>query len=275
MNQHTIQTKIFLVGCPRSGTTLLQSLLAAHPEIASFPESHFCSAIFVPRSPKRQKLNLASKFAWARLEEFLGKIGKQEMKQYLPKFGLFPSQYAHSFIKILDILTQQQNKSIWLEKTPGHLRYINYLEKWVKDAKFIHIIRNGADVVASLFEVTHQYPDIWNGAWDIDRCIQQWISDVKLSQSYSHQGNHTLVKYEMLVENPQLVLTEICEFIGVKFTENMLLDYRAVAKQVSLTNETWKASATQGIKNANSHKFYQVFDETQRQYILEKISSIS
>jgi hypothetical protein len=35
------RTRLFLVGCPRSGTTLLQSLLAAHPQIASFPESHF------------------------------------------------------------------------------------------------------------------------------------------------------------------------------------------------------------------------------------------
>jgi hypothetical protein len=33
--------RIFLVGAPRSGTTILQSLLAAHPEVISFPESKF------------------------------------------------------------------------------------------------------------------------------------------------------------------------------------------------------------------------------------------
>ena len=36
-----IKDRIFIVGCPRSGTTLLQSLLAAHPQIHSFPETHF------------------------------------------------------------------------------------------------------------------------------------------------------------------------------------------------------------------------------------------
>ncbi|MGK7921572.1 MAG: sulfotransferase, partial [Trichodesmium sp.] len=202
MNQHKIKTRIFLVGCPRSGTTLLQSLLAAHPDIASFPESHVCPAIFLDRSPKRQKFRLVSKFAYGKLEKFLREISQEEMKQYLPKFGLFPSQYAYSFIKILDILTEQQNKTIWLEKTPGHIRYINYLEKWVKNVKFIHIIRNGADVVASLFEVTNQHPKVWSGGWNIDKCIQQWIEDVSLTQSHLSKSNHTLVEYEKLVENP-------------------------------------------------------------------------
>ena len=260
------------MGCPRSGTTLLQSLLAAHPQIASFPESHFCRAIFVERSLKRQKLRLASKFANRKLEKFLQEIGKEEMKQYLPKFAIFPSQYVSSFINILDILTQAQDQNIWLEKTPGHIRYINYLEKWVKNAKFIHIIRNGADVVASLFEVTHQHPDIWSGAWDIDRCIQQWIEDVKLTNHYLSKLNHTLVQYEKLVETPRAILREVCEFIGVEFRETMLQDYPLVAKQVSLANESWKASVVGKIKSTHGEKFQKLFNQEQQTYILQRLS---
>ena len=271
---HKVQNRIFLVGCPRSGTTLLQSLLAAHPEIVSFPESHFCNAIFINRSPKRQKLRLASKLAYRKLEKFLREISQEEMKQYLPKFGLFPSQYAYSFIKILDILTEQQDKKIWLEKTPGHIRYINYLEKWIKDAKFIHIIRNGPDVVASLFEVTKQHPDIWGGAWDIDVCINQWIEDVRLSQSYLSKLNHTLVEYEKLVENSRAILTELCKFIGVEFAENMLQDYQAVAKQVTLENEPWKASVQGKINSDKSKKFQKLFNQEQQTYILKRLSEV-
>ena len=262
-----------MVGCPRSGTTLLQSLLAAHPQIASFPESHFCDAILRERSPRREKYNLVSEFAHTKLEKFLTEIGQEEMKQHLPKFGLFPSQYAYSFIKILDILTKQQYKSIWLEKTPGHVHYINYLEKLVKDAKFIHIIRNGADVVASLFEVTNQHPDAWSGSWDIDRCIKYWIEDVRLSHSHLSKFNHTLVEYEKLVENPRAILTEVCEFIGVAFAENMLQDYRLVAKQVTLENEPWKASVDGKINSNNSNnKFQKIFNQEQKTYILKRLS---
>jgi LPS sulfotransferase NodH len=272
--KHKVKTRIFLVGCPRSGTTLLQSLLAAHPEITSFPESHFCNAIFINRTPKRQKLRLASKLAYTKLEKFLREISQEEMKQYLPKFGLFPSQYAYSFIKILDILTEQQDKSIWLEKTPGHIHYIHYLEKWVKDAKFIHIIRNGADVVASLFEVTHQYPNIWGSARDIDQCIQQWTENVRLTKSHLFKFNHTLVEYEKLIENPRAILTEVCEFIRVEFEENMLQDYPLVAKQVTLKNEPWKASVRGKINSSNSKKFYKLFNQEQQTYILKRLSEV-
>jgi len=44
-----IKTRAFLVGCPRSGTTLLQAMLFAHPEIYSFPETNFFLSLFGAR----------------------------------------------------------------------------------------------------------------------------------------------------------------------------------------------------------------------------------
>lgn len=87
-----IQARLFLVGCPRTGTTLIQSLLAAHSQIASFPESHLLLAGGGTR--------------WG--------------------------------------------QTIWLEKTPLHLLYIKQFEQFIPGVKFIHLLRNGADVVASL-----------------------------------------------------------------------------------------------------------------------------
>jgi hypothetical protein len=72
--------------------------------------------------------------------------------------GIFANPYTKAFIKILDEITLENGKSSWLEKTPEHLGQINYIERWVQRAKFIHIIRNGDDVVASLYEVAQKYP---------------------------------------------------------------------------------------------------------------------
>lgn len=273
--QAPIKGRIFLVGCPRSGTTLLQSLLAAHPQIASFPETRLFLSLEMSRGFWRRGLGLASRRAKPRFNQFLHEIDHDEMQKLLPRTALFIPQYAQAFIRVLDTLTKQQDKSFWLEKSPPHLRCIDLIEQWVTGPKFIHITRNGADVVASLYEVTHRHPEAWHGVWDIDRCIRKWIEDVRLSSDHLHKPNHTLVQYEQLVEDPRAILIELCEFIGTEFNEAMLQDYGAVAKQVSLKWELWKESVGEAIQAGNSKKFYELFNQEQRQYILKQLSEVN
>ena len=54
-----------------------------------------------------------------------------------------------------------QGKTIWLEKSPDHLRYIDQIEKLVDEAKFIHILRNGFDNIASIYDLAGKYPETW------------------------------------------------------------------------------------------------------------------
>ncbi|NEQ65645.1 MAG: sulfotransferase [Symploca sp. SIO2D2] len=265
--------RIFLVGCPRSGTTLLQSLLAAHPQIHSFPESKFFDYLYPDYEPKRRRFWLASRRARAQLEKFLTEMGREELQHCLPWYAILASQYTHTFLNLLDTLTQEQGKSLWIEKSPPHLRRIEYIQKLVPTAQFIHILRQGVDVVASLYEVTRKYPkSAWGKPWSLDQCINWWITDIQISLSYQDQPNHILVKYEELVAEPQSVLQELCQFIDVAFDETMLQEYSRVAQQVSLAREPWKASVSNQIQNANSTKFYQLFNEEQRRYILSRIA---
>ena len=269
---------LFIVGSPRSGTTLLQSLLASHSEITSFPESHFFKyLVFKQRrwSLTLGALGIAPLGAKPRFKEFLHEINQEQMQSILPSFALFSRQYAHAFVKVLDTLTKQQGKTIWIEKTPGHLYCINSIEKLVPDAKFIHILRNGMDVVASQYEVTHKYPEIWGGARDVDECVERWIKDVKISQSYVNRPNHILVRYEKLLEDPQLMLTRICQFVGTDFDELMLQKYSNTYKRLVLSNEAWKASVKESIRSTNSKKFYEIFEEKQQSYILDRLQHIS
>jgi hypothetical protein len=269
-----LTTNIFLVGCPRSGTTLLQSLLAAHSDILSFPETKFFMYLIPEYEPRRKFFGIIPRRLKTVVKDFLDKIERAEkIKQFSQR--IFIKQYVKQFIKILDELTFAQGKSIWLEKTPGHVQKISVIKKYVPDAKFIHIVRNGSDVVASLYEVTQKYPKVWRGPWDIDTCIDRWINDIEITRRYINQPNHTLVRYEDLVANPEKVLRKLCEFIGVEFSETMLEDYRDVAKQLIRDREKWKAPVSGKIQSTNSQKFYQVFDEAQQQYILDRLSSVN
>ena len=207
-----------------------------------------------------------------KFSDFLDLIGQTNMKQYLPKTALFARQYALVFVEILDRITKQKGKSVWLEKSPEHLYHIQSIEKWLDSAKFIHVIRNGADVVSSLYDVTRKYD--WGEPWEIDRCIHCWIQGTNTSRKHLHKHNHILVRYELLVEDPRSVLVEVCEFLGLRFTEEMVLERSNRAKKTIKNTELWKNSVSEPIKNANGTKFYKLFNEEQRQYILSQISKV-
>ncbi len=196
------------------------------------------------------------------------------MKSLVPKFPLSVRRYTAAFISILDQLALDQGKIHWLEKTPGHLHYIEQLERYVKGAKFIHILRNGADVVASMYEYTNKDPQAWGGKYSIDKRIDRWNGDIQRSQKHLGKPNHAFVRYEQLVEQPELILTELCDFIGIPFEATMLTTYPAAADHLILPYETWKHQVKQNIQNTNGTKFKRVFNDAQQHYILQNLKAI-
>lgn len=273
--QPQYQPPVFLVGCPRSGTTFLQSLLSTHPQIASFRESKFFQYLHPSvYERKRYFFKLVSKQLSPRLEiYFRDELQRPDLLNRLPKVATM-KHYTQKFIRILQDLAAEQEKSILLEKTPQHLHAIDDIERFIPQVKIIHLIRNGSDVVASLYEVTHKHPKPWGGKpWDLDFCLERWKNDLAISLSHSNDPNHLLVRYETLVENPQLTLTRICSFIGVQFDEIMLNKFQISAQEMSLPHEGRSVSFK--VENANSKKFYEIFNPEQQQYILEQLSEIN
>ena len=267
-----IQRRVFLVGCLRSGTTLLQSLLAAHEQIASFPESHFFERF--PRWGWRLRLGIVSRQhrERAQLFRFLADAGHSELEGLVPRHAIFSAQYVAAFVRILDTLTLSRSRSIWVEKTPGHLRAIDVIQRHIRDARFIHILRNGPDVVASLYEVKKAYPELWGGPADLDGCILRWNRDVGLTRQYVGLPHHTVVRYERLVDHPAAVLDDACRFIGVGYRPDMLAGLGSGAQAVVLGTEPWKRGVLTGqVSGASVGKFERVFDEEQRRYILDRL----
>ena len=267
--------RLFLVGCPRSGTTLLQSLLAAHSDIVSFPESHFYTTVVSSRLVWRQ-LGLASPRARSKFSSFLDMIGHPELHTYLARFAVSTRQYSRAFIAVLDTVARQQNKQVWLEKTPRHLNYIDHIHALVPSAKFIHLVRNGEDVIASLYEVANQHPEVWRGlpGGNLDRCIDRWIQSIRLSQRYVGTPQHTLVQYEHLVQDPSQVTKALCQFIGVPFEPQMLERYADSATHLILPFETWKQSVNSAIQSDRKRKFDTIFSDAQKRHISSRIAEV-
>ena len=269
----TMRRHLFLIGCPRSGTTLLQSLLAAHSQIHSFPETHFFLRAIAGREWARC-LGLAARSTAAHYAHVTDLIGYPDLAALLPPRTLLLRQYARTFSRALDEAARRQGKTIWLEKTPGHLHHIREIAQTIPDAAFIHIVRDATDVVASLYKVTHSHPEVWGGERTIAQCLDRWQQDVAISERYRLTPSHCVVRYEQLLERPTELLENICAFTGVPFEPPMLEDYKKAAERVVQRTETWKATARDDIQDTRGRKFKILFTPEEQEHILAQSRSI-
>ena len=268
------QNIIFLVGCPRSGTTFLQSLLAAHSQIYSPPESKFFQYL-VPEfedQPRRYQYGLISRRLSSRMKAFFAdELHRPELLSRLSKLPV-RSLYTHQFMQVLHALKREAGKNILLEKTPEHINHIDDIEKYVRGAKFIHLVRQGTDVIASLYEVTRKHPEWWGGEWPLDWCIYRWNQAIEMTQKHLYKPNHIAIGYESLVENSHRSLQNICDFIGIKFEEQMVRDYHQVA--TNLTRQASGRTVSDKIMKTDRNKFENLLSESEREYVLQNLSSI-
>lgn len=273
-----IRCRVFLVGCPRSGTTLLQGMLASHPEIESFPETHFFEKGFSGKNSSRKKrmLTLVLRGLYLRtilslwIQE-LDRLGYEVPDSVKLGRGWSRSKVVDNFVRILDSLTLNNDKSVWVEKTPGHVLHISTISRYVGKSKFVHIVRDGRPVVASLYEVSRQFPDGWGGQWTIEKCISMWNACLASTSERLGEAEHFAVSYERLLEDPEKHLRRLCSFLGVRYEATMLSGYAAAMEKIVTGGEGWKDKNLRPLKDSGLTKYLETFDETERRRIEEQL----
>lgn len=287
--RNMIDNRIFIVGCVRSGTTLLQSMLHAHPQIYSLPETKFFDGLigidrraFLRAEPRGLAARLRALtrdtlvragaagrrrqfHAWRRLREF----AKERGLALPPESTSFLiSRQAKGFVKIMDRLTLSAQKSMWLEKTPDHLFYIKHIARHVPAARFIHIVRNGRDNVASLYDNARKYPGPGWGQYDsVETAVRRWNVAVEETLKYRNDKAHYIVRYEELASNPQKTLEEICRFLQCRFDKHMISEQAIAASLLIEPQEAWKSGNREKLVGVSRSKFKELFDAEQRAFI--------
>lgn len=150
-----VAAPIFVVGAARSGTTLLQSMIGAHPDIALLGELHFFDQIM------RLKETLPEPFAAAAMAPLRQGILKCHAIQFVPDFepvldralerlAAMPAPtYRDLFAQLLAAHGQLGGASRVGEKTPSNVRYLQELASYFPDAKIVHILRDPRDSISS------------------------------------------------------------------------------------------------------------------------------
>ena len=232
---------VFIVGNPRSGTTLLATLLSRNSEFSMPSETQFMCKVL----PCGTELNTNKKKHYFMVEELFSYYRIHDLKidkdEFLCFFRNYTSSYKDLFRALLEYYAIKENKKYIGEKSPIHLLYVPLIMKWYPDAKVICIIRDGRDVVQSLKKVP------W-GHDSLLRYCADWNYSSMLIRKYKNQYGDSvrIIKYDDIVKTPAQSLDQLCGFIGITFEPEMLNTTKST-KVVAEWESGWKEKATSEI----------------------------
>jgi hypothetical protein len=220
---------VFIVGCPRSGTTLLQRMANAHPQLAITPETQWIPR-FLDKRWGVTRDGLATSDICSRLLEHPGFVGLGiSREELLALMRNAPTPYASLVTGIFDLYGKAQGKPLVGDKTPGYVRRMRTLHALWPQARFVHLIRDGRDVYLSMAArpLEQRKPGVFD-TWAKDPATTAalwWELNVRPGREVGQSlgaGLYYETRYESLVADPREECERLCAFLGVPFDGAML-----------------------------------------------------
>lgn len=186
----------FIIGVPRSGTTLLKILLAAHPEIGG--SDYESTGIF----------GIRDIFEYA-----MGELTPEQIKAELDA----SADIIQFYDRIADCLLARTKKRIFVDKLQVRSYRLAYVKKHFPQSVFIHIVRDGRDCYCSALN----HPNV-RQAESLTRFARYWRSTVSLPAQILPPERLYTFKYEDLTSNPQATLESLMAFLGLSFSHEQI-----------------------------------------------------
>lgn len=243
---------VFIVGMPRSGTTLVRVLLNAHPDIAIAPETHFYTrcgvALEAGESPQR---------AWKCLEQQPGFQSMDFTCDEIDRIRSRLSEASHpkSVLEAVGtVYAEREGAEAWGEKTPDHLAHAARILHEFPGAVVLAMIRDPRDVCLSLAGLPWNRDTLVESAW-------KWRRYQQLLQRYraSFKDRVYTVRYEDVLEAPSQALKDILDWLDAHNSEStvqsMLQFYERRDPGVDSDREPWKEKTRRPIDSTNREKW--------------------
>lgn len=200
------KTPFFIVGCVRSGTTMLRHLLRLHPSLECPEETHF----FRWGDPFKTARYLHPYRNNPQIKEQrnLDGISDQEFEEIIAAStsrGDLNERYARLYLE-----KQGNPDGRWFDKSPQNIYGILLLANQFPQAQFVHIYRNPLNVVTSLFEGKIM------SVSDLYGATNYWLEAMQIIEGYKKMADGRLleVSYEKVALKPQKGVDQILDFIG-------------------------------------------------------------
>jgi hypothetical protein len=212
----------FVVGCGRSGTTLLRAMLDSHPDLAIPDEVSFVIRLARPHYarrygwPRRFEPAVASEMVLANGSFRRWGLPEADVRAALAERP--PASFPDLVRACYGLWSVAQDKPRYGDKTPMHVLHLRRLARMFPEARFVHVIRDGRDVATS-------YRSVPWGPSTVEDAAAEWRRRVRHGRRAGHAlgpGRYREVRYEDLVADTEATMREVCRFIDAPWNESVL-----------------------------------------------------
>lgn len=208
---------IFIIGAPRSGTTLLRVILDTHPEVSAWPETPWLSGMAGKGGSLRTFVNRVAQDD----RGLVAAVRTMEEEDVIAAGRAFVEELMRRHLERTDA-------SRLAFKTPLDILYLDFLVELLPHAKFIHILRDGRDVALSHVgkKGTNFHRVLSGRRLTLENAMANWCHLVDRANRFLAQADvaSRTVRYEELVRDPEAEAQALCEFLGLEYRPEML-DY--------------------------------------------------
>ena len=232
------KTPLFIIGVPRSGTTLLCKVLKCHPAVLITNETGVCLQIH----------DLISKSAQGRVAGT--QFGKEYYELWSSQLDLVAPQIICDYYRRIAILEKRQNILYWGDKHPNYDTCLTSLQRWFPHARFIYIVRDPRDVVCSISKMN---------SWEHERSFKEWK---RISSNYENficsltKFQLCILRYEDLVLDHVAKIKELFGWLNLDVPDGVLDSIATLINvQAHSINRNMQVSGNlSGAKNHNPQK---------------------
>ena len=274
--------RTFVVGCPRSGTTIVQAMLARHPAMFTLPETAFFEHVhgnlawrWGDANAERRPPRLRQRLGFSRKYERQLFLSLQRMAAPLHGQPVRPPLRTHAlqrrFLLLLDELARAAGRDMWLEKTPNHLLYLPEIAALAPDARFVHVIRPGAETIASLIDASLLFESDNAFGGGTVHWARRWNRAMQIHRAHLNHPQHYLLFLEDLVAQPHLAWKDLCHFLGLD--PGQALDENCTQVIADLEREPWKRRALNGRLHVPENKVDSLFGPKLQRWLHARLAS--
>jgi hypothetical protein len=247
--------KFFIVGCPRSGTTMLQQALNRHPQIVIPPETKFFFSFFGhPRRSQARHIDRINADLTIHLPR------PEKAVRSVAEGRAYYEDMARQYVARL----KKPGVVAFGEKTPEHTGLLPRIRELYPDAKILVISRDGRDVASSLARVP------WMSS-NVAVNFLVWLYYSRVIQAALRTGcpNLYFLRYEDIVAAPRRELAAVLRFLGLRY-EPAVAEGFGNREGIPEREDAWKARALEPITAARVGAFREDLTEDQVE-ILERL----